>query len=159
MRCDRTNLQAPSGVETRRTHIRTFNVPTNDNGGNVDISISELTGSDLTDDDLCSSGSSSILACMLYKLSVNPSLFKSGNAIPGSMWSKPTVPELGAGTGLLGIAAAVLRRTHVVLTDLPSIIPGLAVKISLNRTQMHQAWRPGTTRGAGLATAEESHHA
>lgn len=35
------------------------------------------------------------------------------------------VLELGAGTGLVGIAAACIWRTDVILTDLPDIVPNL----------------------------------
>lgn len=36
-----------------------------------------------------------------------------------------TILELGAGTGLVGLAAAAAYQAHVVLTDLPAIIPNL----------------------------------
>lgn len=38
---------------------------------------------------------------------------------------KATILELGAGTGLVGLAAAAAYQTHVVLTDLPAIVPNL----------------------------------
>ncbi|KAI1091844.1 putative methyltransferase-domain-containing protein [Rostrohypoxylon terebratum] len=44
------------------------------------------------------------------------------------------VLELGSGTGLLGLAAAAIWQTDVVLTDLPSIIPNLAFNIEKNRS-------------------------
>ena len=44
------------------------------------------------------------------------------------------VLELGSGTGLLGMAAAALWKTHVVLTDLPDIVPNLAFNVSANRS-------------------------
>ena len=40
--------------------------------------------------------------------------------------------ELGAGTGLVGIAAATLFRAHVHLTDLPDIVPNLALNVHSN---------------------------
>ncbi|ESK89572.1 glucose-inducible sam-dependent methyltransferase [Moniliophthora roreri MCA 2997] len=47
--------------------------------------------------------------------------------------STTRVLELGAGTGLVGIsAAAIWPRTHVILTDLPTIVPGLVANIRLN---------------------------
>ncbi|KAI1657592.1 putative methyltransferase-domain-containing protein [Daldinia decipiens] len=43
------------------------------------------------------------------------------------------VLELGSGTGLLGMAAAAIWQTSVVLTDLPTIVPNLAYNIERNR--------------------------
>ncbi|KAI0106635.1 putative methyltransferase-domain-containing protein [Daldinia grandis] len=43
------------------------------------------------------------------------------------------VLELGSGTGLLGMAAAAIWQTNVVLTDLPTIVPNLAYNIENNR--------------------------
>lgn len=42
--------------------------------------------------------------------------------------------ELGAGTGLVGIAAAVVFDAHVILTDLPEIVPNLDRNIESNKT-------------------------
>jgi predicted nicotinamide N-methyase len=41
--------------------------------------------------------------------------------------------ELGAGTGLVGIAAAAVLGAHVVLTDLPEIVPNLERNITTNQ--------------------------
>ncbi|KAM0806422.1 putative methyltransferase-domain-containing protein [Usnea florida] len=45
----------------------------------------------------------------------------------------PHIIELGAGTGLLGIAAAALFHTTTHLTDLPAILPNLRANIATNR--------------------------
>ncbi|KAI1082031.1 putative methyltransferase-domain-containing protein [Whalleya microplaca] len=43
------------------------------------------------------------------------------------------VLELGSGTGLLGMAAAAIWGTDVVLTDLPTILPNLTFNVQRNR--------------------------
>jgi predicted nicotinamide N-methyase len=47
------------------------------------------------------------------------------------------VLELGAGTGLVGIAAACVWRTQVTLTDLPEIVPNLQYNVDQNRELVH----------------------
>jgi len=42
------------------------------------------------------------------------------------------VLELGAGTGLVGMAAAVILEAHVYLTDLPEIVPNLEHNVRAN---------------------------
>lgn len=46
--------------------------------------------------------------------------------------SAQSVMELGAGTGLVGMAAACVLRTHVLLTDLPEIVPNLERNLNDN---------------------------
>ena len=58
----------------------------------------------------------------------------SNTPIPSSKNNKPCILELGAGTGLVGIAAATLFYAHVHLTDLPDIIPNLATNVHSNET-------------------------
>ena len=43
------------------------------------------------------------------------------------------VLELGAGTGLVGLTAAIIWKCNVMLTDMPTILPGLQANIDVNR--------------------------
>ena len=61
------------------------------------------------------------------------------------------VLELGAGTGLLGLAAAVLWRANVVLTDLATITPNLAANVQRNARSI--AARNGADGKGGHARA------
>lgn len=75
-------------------------------------------------------GSSYALARLLHQFAEGPlaHLF-----VPGALLGPHEVLELGSGTGLLGLAAACIWKTSVVLTDLPYIIPNLVHNVSLNR--------------------------
>ena len=66
--------------------------------------------------------SSFVLAGLLHKIDVDP--------LASSAF---TILEFGAGTGLVGLAAATLWRTPVVLTDLPPIVPGLVANVEFNK--------------------------
>ncbi|KAK4154747.1 putative methyltransferase-domain-containing protein [Chaetomidium leptoderma] len=74
-------------------------------------------------------GSSYALAQLLHEFAAGPlaHLF-----VPGAISTPEEVLELGSGTGLLGLAAACIWKTSVVLTDLPTIVPNLAHNASLN---------------------------
>jgi hypothetical protein len=74
-------------------------------------------------------GSSYALAQLLHEFAAGPlaHLF-----VPGALSTPQEVLELGSGTGLLGLAAACIWKTSVILTDLPTIIPNLAHNAALN---------------------------
>ncbi|KAI1309816.1 putative methyltransferase-domain-containing protein [Xylaria venustula] len=57
--------------------------------------------------------------------------------VPGCRESLKVL-ELGSGTGLLGIAAAAIWQTEVVLTDLPDILPNLDYNIEQNRATVQR---------------------
>ncbi|KAK3310213.1 putative methyltransferase-domain-containing protein [Chaetomium strumarium] len=118
-RCGRTAM----GEITRRWPFE------KDDCGAFSLTIREppLTGDSLG---LKTWGSSYALAQLLHEFAAGPlaHLF-----LPGAISPPGEVLELGSGTGLLGLAAACIWKTSVVLTDLPTIIPNLAHNASLNR--------------------------
>lgn len=67
-------------------------------------------------------GSSYVFAQMLHKIGETSlsHLLHTHDAR-----SRPTVLELGSGTGLLGLAAAPIWHVQVILSDLPEIMPNL----------------------------------
>lgn len=75
-------------------------------------------------------GSSYLLALMLDGFAAS-----SLSHLLNESRDSPFVPvvELGSGTGLLGLAAAAIWQTHVVLSDLPTIMPNLMENIDRNR--------------------------
>lgn len=94
-----------------------------------DLTIREppLTGDSLG---LKTWGSSYLLAQMLHKIgqtSLSHLLSSSGERQNGPFL------ELGSGTGLLGVAAAAIWQAHVILSDLPVIMPNLQHNANQNR--------------------------
>lgn len=88
-------------------------------GKTVEIKITEVAGVSAENLGLKTWGAAFILANKIYDLK---------QYVQGT----PNVLEIGAGTGLSGLAAAVLWKSDVIITDLPSIIPGMEANIVLN---------------------------
>lgn len=80
-------------------------------------------------------GSSYVLAQMLHNIG-QTSL--SHLLSPGTDLPRPPVLELGSGTGLLGLAAAAVWRSHVILSDLPGIVPNLSYNVEKNRQMIEE---------------------
>ncbi|KAF1988653.1 hypothetical protein K402DRAFT_411547 [Aulographum hederae CBS 113979] len=97
---------------------RSFQIPTSD--GPVDVVLHEpaLTADNLG---LKTWASSYLLAKRLHSM-----------AIPRDENGKTTILELGSGTGLVGIAAAAVIGTEVLLTDLPEISGNLQSNVVSN---------------------------
>lgn len=67
-----------------------------------------------------------LLSKELYKLHIDRTQLQD----PSTGYS---ILELGAGTGLTGIAAAAVWGASALLTDLPTIVPGVQVNADLNK--------------------------
>ncbi len=123
--------------------------------GTFDLTIREppLTGDSLG---FKTWGSSYVLAQLLHVFAMGPlsHLVQAVAADSNQESSSPSGPapvdvlELGSGTGLLGIAAACIWRTSVVLTDLPVIIPNLSHNAEINRATVED--RGGRIDAAAL---------
>ncbi|KAK0734337.1 putative methyltransferase-domain-containing protein [Lasiosphaeria miniovina] len=116
--------------------------------GAFDLAIREpsITGDSLG---LKTWGSSYVLAQLLHKFAAGPlaHLFPTDGGTGGK--TKPSeILELGSGTGLLGLAAACIWKTHVFLTDLPAIMPNLAHNAGLNLATVEE--RGGHVDAAAL---------
>lgn len=91
----------------------------------VDIRITEVPGVSAENLGLKTWGAAFILANQIKALEQYTRVYSAST-------SSLKVLEIGAGTGLSGLAAAVIWRADVVITDLPSIIPGMQANIVLN---------------------------
>lgn len=74
-------------------------------------------------------GSSYVLAQLLHTVGETSLAHLFGQA---AGQPRPPVLELGSGTGLLGLATAAIWRTHVILSDLPEIVPNIAHNVEKN---------------------------
>lgn len=75
--------------------------------------------------------SAGILSNLLYKLGIDRSQLKQDGEGYGIL-------ELGAGTGLSGLTAAIVWGSSALLTDLPTIVPGVQANVDLNIDTLRQ---------------------
>ncbi|KAF2401577.1 hypothetical protein EJ06DRAFT_349372 [Trichodelitschia bisporula] len=110
-------LAARSGRSAMSAMTRSFRIPVRD--GAVDLLIHEPA---LTEDNL---GFKTWAASYLLakRLHIDGIVVESGRML-----------ELGAGTGLVGIAAGAVFGAEVVLSDLPEIVGNLAQNVATNAT-------------------------
>ncbi len=127
----------PNAPKTFRdpSAVRTFRIPRDPaKGGELLIHITEpdLKAQGLS---LETWAASSVQAALIQRLTESQITFPPDMTAADQSSSRTIIPilELGAGTGMVGISAAVRWGLHTVLTDLGPIVPGLAANIKLNR--------------------------
>lgn len=71
-------------------------------------------------------------------------------ALAGSLpaFDPPSILELGSGTGLAGLAAAVATGLPAVLTDLPEVLPALRRNVEANAQVWQKNCAAPTTAGS-----------
>lgn len=111
-------------------------IKADDNGATLDVRICEtaIVSEGLS---LSTWGAAFVLAQNLYKIKI-PTGNHETSAAKSSPSDQPFILELGAGTGLVGLTAAALWKAHVILTDLPLILPGIAANVSSNAQLLKQ---------------------
>ncbi|KAK7757178.1 hypothetical protein SLS62_000727 [Diatrype stigma] len=140
----------PKAPKTFRdtTAVRTFKIPRDPAKGGGELSIH------ITEPDLKAQGlsletwaASSVQAGLIQRLTESQVTFppdiitayrgSDGDVAP-PQHPQTIIPilELGAGTGMVGISAAVKYGLSAVLTDLGPIAPGLAANAALNRDSL-----------------------
>lgn len=117
-------------TELRKDAVRSFQIEANNATGSIDVQITEpnLKADNLP---LETWASSWVMANQLHKLNIT--------LPPATSTPSVSILELGAGTGLVGITAANVWKSPVVLTDLGPIVPGLAANIALNKQLLKEA--------------------
>lgn len=96
------------------------------NGSSITVQITETSGLKAKGLSFATWGAAFVLSDLLHEISLPPQESEHCKCVGVD------VLELGAGTGLVGISAAALWKRNVLLTDLPSILPGLAANIEIN---------------------------
>ena len=112
---------------------RSFTIKRDSSGGTFTLQIHEPSGVSAENLSLSTWGSSFILANLLHRFHV-----KLPNTVSLDDDNPMIIPviELGSGTGLVGLSAAVIWQTSVLLTDLAPILPGLAENVALNKSSL-----------------------
>ncbi|GME23341.1 hypothetical protein K432DRAFT_413249 [Neofusicoccum parvum] len=112
-------LSERSGRTAMGAISRKFRIPAAKDGPSEDISIHEpaLTADNLG---LKTWASSYLLSRRLWRLAADADSLPSAKGLPPH-----SVLELGSGTGLVGLSAAMVLGTDVLLTDLPEIVENL----------------------------------
>lgn len=103
----------------------------------IGIKILEPTDSISDNLALATWGASFILANQLHKIDVSEALALTETQNDASSSEETTPPrspilELGAGTALVGLTAALLWKRNAILTDLPNIVTGTAATVGAN---------------------------
>jgi hypothetical protein len=104
----------------------------------IDINIQEPKTSISENLSLSTWGASFILANQLYKIDVSEALetCQKNDKLSQNDETKSTttapILELGAGTALVGLTAALLWSRDAILTDLPAIVAGTAATVAAN---------------------------
>ncbi|KAI6864847.1 hypothetical protein KC338_g2380 [Hortaea werneckii] len=111
-----------------RTRL-TYSVLLNPSGEKIGIDITDPSSISADNLALATWGSAEVLANTLHKHHINFNNGIDNEKITG-------VIELGAGTGIAGLAAACVWKTKAILTDLPLIVPALEANVMLNEDRL-----------------------
>lgn len=125
--------------------LRSFNIQKDDQGNEIQVSISETPGLKAENLGFDTWGSSYVLANLLWRwkgdaLRANAESGKNADDVNGDV-KENSIPvlELGAGTSLVGISAAAVWGLEVIVTDLEPLMLGLAQNISVNQRLLSES--------------------
>ncbi|KAI6891811.1 hypothetical protein KC318_g9487 [Hortaea werneckii] len=111
-----------------RTRL-TYSVTLNSSGEKIGIDITDPSSISADNLALATWGSAEVLANTLHKHHIDLGNGMDNEGVTG-------VIELGAGTGIAGLAAACVWKTNAILTDLPLIVPALEANVTLNEDRL-----------------------